>query len=43
VVDSKRPVAVVSIRDLLSESVQHHEKIIDELERERLNVFTSMA
>ena len=43
VVDNKRPVAVVSIRDLLSESVQHHEKIIDELERERLNVFTSMA
>jgi len=43
VVDNKKPVAVISIRDLLSESVKHHEKIIDELERERLTVFTSTA
>ena len=43
VVANGKPVAVISIRDLLSESVKHHEKIIDELERERPNVFTSMA
>lgn len=43
VVVNQRPVAVISIRDLLSESVRHHEKIIDELERERLTVFTSMS
>jgi signal-transduction protein with cAMP-binding, CBS, and nucleotidyltransferase domain len=43
VVVDQRPVAVISIRDLLSESVRHHEKIIDELERERLTVFTSMS
>jgi signal-transduction protein with cAMP-binding, CBS, and nucleotidyltransferase domain len=43
VVVDQRPVAVISIRDLLSELVRHHEKIIDELERERLTVFTSMS
>ena len=43
VVVNERPVAIISIRDLLSESVRHHEKIIDELERERLTVFTSTA
>ena len=43
VVVDQRPVAVISIRDLLSESVRHHEKLIDELERERLTVFTSMS
>jgi signal-transduction protein with cAMP-binding, CBS, and nucleotidyltransferase domain len=37
------PIAVVSIRDLLSESVAHHAKIISELERERLTMFTSTA
>ena len=39
--DKGAPVAVVSIRDLLSESVNHHAKIIAELERERLTMFTS--
>jgi signal-transduction protein with cAMP-binding, CBS, and nucleotidyltransferase domain len=43
VVDNGKPVTVVSIRDLLSEAVAHHAKIITELERERLTIFTSMA
>jgi CBS domain-containing protein len=43
VLDGGRPVTVVSIRDLLSEAVTHHAKIIAELERERMNIFTSMA
>ena len=36
-------IAVVSIRDLLAEAVAHHARIIAELERERLTIFTSMA
>lgn len=43
VMEGGKPVAVVSIRDLLSEAVAHHAKIIAELERERLLIFTSMA
>ena len=43
VVESGKPVAVVSIRDLLGEAVTHHAKIIAELERERLESFTSTA
>jgi CBS domain-containing protein len=43
VMDSGKAVAVVSIRDLLSEAVTHHAKIIAELERERLTMFTSTA
>jgi CBS domain-containing protein len=43
VVANKRAVAVVSIRDLLSEAVRHHEQIINDLERERLTIFTSTA
>ena len=43
VIDSGKAIAVVSIRDLLSEAVAHHAKIIAELERERLTIFTSMA
>lgn len=35
--------AVISVRDLLGEAVAHHRKIIDELERERLTIFTSTA
>jgi CBS domain-containing protein len=34
-------ITVVSIRDLLGEAVTHHAKIIAELERERLTLFTS--
>jgi signal-transduction protein with cAMP-binding, CBS, and nucleotidyltransferase domain len=36
-------VAVISVRDLLNEAVEHHRKVIDELERERLTIFTSTA
>ena len=43
VIERGKPVAVVSIRDLLSEAVAHHAKIIAELERERLESFTSTA
>jgi CBS domain-containing protein len=43
VVDNGKVITVVSIRDLLSEAVTHHAKIIEELERERLTIFTSTA
>jgi predicted transcriptional regulator len=43
VVDKGKVITVVSIRDLLSEAVTHHAKIIEELERERLTIFTSTA
>ncbi len=43
VVESGAVVAVISIRDLLGEAVAHQAKIIAELERERLTVFTSTA
>jgi len=43
VLDRGRPVAVISVRDLLSEAVTHHAKIIAGLERERLTIFTSTA
>jgi CBS domain-containing protein len=43
VVDHGKVVAVVSIRDLLGEAVAHHARIISELERERLTIFTSTA
>ena len=43
VVDKGKVITVVSIRDLLGEAVTHHAKIIAELERERLTIFTSMA
>jgi predicted transcriptional regulator len=36
-------VAVISVRDLLGEAVEYHRKVIDELERERLTIFTSTA
>ena len=42
-VERGKPIAVVSIRDLLSEAVAHHARIITELERERLESFTSTA
>src|SRR5262245_17294437 len=43
VLDNGEVIAVVSIRDLLSEAVKHNAKIIEELERERLTIFTSTA
>lgn len=41
VVESGKVIAVISIRDLMNEAVTHHAKIIDQLERERLTMFTS--
>ena len=43
VVEHGQVIAVVSIRDLLSEAVTHNAKIIEELELERLTIFTSTA
>jgi CBS domain-containing protein len=43
VVDGGKVIAVVSIRDLLREAVAHNAKIIADLERERLSIFTSMV
>jgi CBS domain-containing protein len=43
VIDNDKVITVVSIRDLLSEAVAHNAKIIEELERERLTLFTSTA
>ena len=43
VVDAGKVIAVISIRDLLSEAVAVHAKIIAELERERMTIFTSTA
>lgn len=43
VVSNGVPIGVISIRDLLSEAVAHHAKVIGELERERMTIFTSTA
>jgi signal-transduction protein with cAMP-binding, CBS, and nucleotidyltransferase domain len=43
VIENGKAIGVVSIRDLLGEAVAHHAKVIAELERERLTIFTSMA
>jgi CBS domain-containing protein len=43
VVENGALIGVISIRDLLSEAVAHHEKVIGELERERLMMLTSTA
>jgi signal-transduction protein with cAMP-binding, CBS, and nucleotidyltransferase domain len=43
VVENGTPITVISIRDLLAEAVQHHARVIGELERERMTVFTSTA
>jgi CBS domain-containing protein len=43
VVDGSNVIAVLSIRDLLREAVAHNARVIAELERERLGMFTSMA
>ncbi len=43
VVDSGRVVGVISIRDLLAEVVTHHERVIMELETERLMMLQSTA
>ena len=43
VAENGTPITVISIRDLLAEAVQHHAKIIAELERERMTMLTSTA
>ena len=43
VVDNGTAIAVISVRDLLSEAVTHHAKVIGELERERMMMLTSTA
>jgi CBS domain-containing protein len=43
VVENDTPITVISIRDLLAETVEHHTKVISELERERLTMLTSTA
>ena len=43
VVENGAAIGVISIRDLLSEAVAHHAKVIGELEKERLTMITSTA
>ena len=43
VVENGTPITVISIRDLLAEAVEHHAKVISDLERERLTMLTSTA
>jgi CBS-domain-containing membrane protein len=43
VIDNGKPISVISIRDLLNEAVIYQEKVVAELERERLTIFTSTA
>jgi CBS domain-containing protein len=43
VLDNDKTVGVVSVRDLLREAVEHHSKVIGELERERMTMLTSTA
>jgi len=41
VVENRKVLAVLSVRDLMGEAVAHHTKIIAQLERERMTMFTS--
>jgi len=43
VVDGGRVLGVISVRDLLREAVVHHEKVMREVECERMTVFNSAA
>lgn len=43
VVDGNRVVGVISVRDLLREAVVHHDKVMKEVDRERITVFNSPA
>ena len=43
VVENGTPITVISIRDLLAEAVEHHARVIGELERERMTMLTSTA
>jgi CBS domain-containing protein len=43
VMENGATIGVISVRDLLSEAVTHHAKVIGELERERMTMLTSTA
>jgi CBS domain-containing protein len=43
VVDGSRIMGVISVRDLLREAVVHHDKVLREMERERMTIFNSPA
>ena len=43
VMENDDVVGIISVRDLLSEAVAHHTRVIGELERERLTMLTSTA
>jgi CBS domain-containing protein len=43
VVDGDRVVGVISVRDLLREAVVQHERVMREVERERMTIFNSAA
>jgi len=43
VVDGNRIMGVVSVRDLLREAVLHHDKVLQEMERERMTIFNNAA
>jgi CBS domain-containing protein len=43
VVENGTAIGVVSVRDLLREAVEHHARVIGELERERMTMLTSTA
>jgi CBS domain-containing protein len=43
VVDRSRVIGVISVRDLLGEAVTHHDKVMREMERERMTIFNSAA
>ena len=42
VVDAGRVIAVISVRDLLHEAVEHHRQVLAEMDRERLAAFQTM-
>lgn len=42
VLEAGRVIAVISIRDLLHEAVEHHRHVLAEMDRERLAAFQSM-
>ena len=43
VLDNGEVVGVISVRDLMREAVEHHTRVISELERERMTMLTSTA
>jgi len=43
VVDGPRVVGVISVRDLLREAVVHYDKVLREMQRERMTIYNSAA